>query len=71
MLHYADSILLHTYGKCSLLMRTPLLQEKAAKLKADGNGFGYSRAVRRLGATIAGLEEDMDRLEKVYPQVRV
>ena len=52
-------------------MMTALLQEKAAKLKADGNGFGYSRAVRRLGATIAGLEEDMDRLEKVYPQVRL
>ena len=45
------------------------LQEKAAKLKADGKGFGYGRSVRRLGATIAALEEDMEKLEKVFPQV--
>ena len=46
-----------------------VLQERAAKLKADGQGFGYGRAVRRLGATVAVLEEDMDKLEKVFPQV--
>ena len=45
-------------------------QEKAAKLKTEGKGFGYGRSVRRLGATIAALEEDMDKLEKVFPQVQ-
>ena len=44
-------------------------QEKAEKIKAEGKGFGYGRAVRRLGATVTALEDDMDKLEKVFPQV--